>query len=96
MEQCLSKERIWFDQQRYEKAEASYQRVLGERHAGLRVEVSALLAHLISAMQWLCVEQGRAIDIKGNALNTEVEKAMNLIGESLKVLPSSVSNLSTP
>lgn len=40
MEQCLSKERVWFDQQRYEKAEASYQRVLAERHAGLRVEVS--------------------------------------------------------
>ena len=36
--------------------------------------------------------QGRAIDIKGNALNTEVEKAMSLIGESLKVLPSSVSS----
>lgn len=39
-EQCLSKERVWFDQQRYEKAEASYQRVLAERHVGLRVEVS--------------------------------------------------------
>ena len=35
------------------------------------------------------IEQGRAI--AGSALNTEVEKAMNLIGESLKVLPSSVS-----
>ena len=33
------------------------------------------------------------MDIKGNALNTEVEKAMSLIGESLKVLPSSVSSL---
>lgn len=42
----------------------------------------------------VCVnKQGRAIDIKGSALNTEIEKAMNLIGESLKVLPSSVSYL---
>ena len=41
MEQCLSKERVWFDQQRYEQAEGSYQRVLAERHAGLCVQVSA-------------------------------------------------------
>ena len=47
---------------------------------------------LVPAMQCVLEQQGRAIDMnKGNhALNTEIEKAMNLIGESLKVLPSSV------
>lgn len=41
--------------------------------------------------------QGKGIDTKGstNALSTEIEQAMNLIGESLKALPSGVRMLVT-
>lgn len=40
MERCLNKEGVWFEQQKYEQAEASYQQLIAQQHAGLRVEVS--------------------------------------------------------
>jgi len=39
VELCVAQEGIWFDQNKYEEAEARYQEIVADRHAGLRVEV---------------------------------------------------------
>ena len=35
----MSQENVWFDQMKYEDAEARYQEIVADRHAGLHVEV---------------------------------------------------------
>lgn len=39
VEVCMSQESVWFDQMKYEDAEARYQEIVADRHAGLHVEV---------------------------------------------------------
>ena len=39
VEVCMSQENVWFDQMKYEDAEARYQEIVADRHAGLHVEV---------------------------------------------------------
>ena len=54
MESCLSQERVWFDQQRYEQAEASYQKILVERHTGLCIEVRIVVCKCIILYNHVC------------------------------------------
>ena len=39
VELCVAQEGIWFDQSKYEEAEARYEEIVADRHVGLRVEV---------------------------------------------------------
>ena len=39
VELCMAQESVWFDQMKYEDAEARYQEIVADRHAGLHVEV---------------------------------------------------------
>ena len=38
-EKSLLRESVWFDQAKFETAEARYQQVIAERHSALKVEV---------------------------------------------------------
>lgn len=62
VEVCMSQESVWFDQMKYEDAEARYQEIVADRHAGLHVEVgdfvtfSAVVYIILVAtlaMKWL-------------------------------------------
>ena len=39
VELCMAQESVWFDQTKYDDAEARYQEIVADRHAGLHVEV---------------------------------------------------------